>query len=360
MKIWVLKNRQFDQDIDWITLIANSVRILEEFLGVAFPTTDIVFEVVAEGSPWYPVGALHRYTHVTLPDEYYGSDIILHEVAHYYFSHPHPAWLTEGGANFAERHIEMQHGIQITRYFDRNSCDEESTIENIMQFNRHYFYFGGCEYALGETLLISLLGAIGEDALGAALGKISLLMLDSRAAGVSSITEQAIYDTFLKHIPLDLQNAFQSVYDQLHGGPILPNAPDDHPDDISRVIAMDIETEEVALGETASGVLDYRFDTDLFSFKAEGGKTYRIAVAHDALRETSVWVYDDHRGDGPDSVDVACAWRTEQSPSGPQALWVAPDSGRYFIGIENFGGHSGSYALTINVESPERLPQLIC
>ena len=37
---------------------------------------------------------------------------------------------------------------------------------------------------------------------------------------------------------------------------------------------------------------------------------------------------------------------SDEGPSG----WIAPASGRYYVGVENFGGHSGSYTLTITVE----------
>ena len=37
------------------------------------------------------------------------------------------------------------------------------------------------------------------------------------------------------------------------------------------------------------------------------------------------------------------------SDAGPSG-WLAPESGRYYAGVENFGGHSGSYTLTITVE----------
>lgn len=108
---------------------------------------------------------------------------------------------------------------------------------------------------------------------------------------------------------------------------------------------------QIAIGESISGDLDYQFDTDLFAFEAEKGVTYRVAVAHDALRAASVWVYEDYWGNGPLPSDRASgAWRTVRTPSGPQAFWVAPASGRYYAGVENFGGHSGSYTLTITVE----------
>lgn len=202
---------------------------------------------------------------------------------------------------------------------------------------------------MGEHFLFSVMDIIGEEALGAALGEITVTAREGLAAR-DHITEQAIYDIFLKRVPPGLRDEFQSVYNRLHGGPNLPDQPDDHPDDITAEVVAKAAM-QIAVGESISGVLDYRFDTDLFAFEAEEGVTYRIAVAHDALRETSVWVYDGYWGNGPLRSDRASgAWRTERAPSGPQAFWIAPASGRYYAGVENFGGHSGSYTLTITVE----------
>ena len=97
--------------------------------------------------------------------------------------------------------------------------------------------------------------------------------------------------------------------------------------------------------------MDYRNDIDIFQFEAEEGKTYRVAVEHDSLRETGVWVHEGRFGNGPGRPDAASGkWRTERSPSGPNALWVAPASGRHYAAVENFGGHSGSYTLVITEE----------
>ena len=160
------------------------------------------------------------------------------------------------------------------------------------------------------------------------------------------LSERAVYDVFLKRTPSDLRDEFLAIYNRLHGGPVLPNRLDDQPDDIQSVVfhggAM-----EIAVGETVGGELDYRYDTDIFQFEAEEGKTYHVAVAHDTLSETEVWVYH-HYGNGPTREDIENGkWRTGRSPSGPEALWVAPASKPNYVIVENFGGHSGSYALTI-------------
>ena len=282
-------------------------------------------------------------------------DLVYHETAHYYF-YAGPKWFSEGGAEFADAYIRDRKGIEdigarkARAMLASSSCVEDQAIENIMHYARHVFYFPAiCAYNKGEHFLFSVMDIIGEEALGAALGEITVTAREGLVAR-DHITEQAIYDIFLKCAPPGLRDEFQSVYNRLHGGPNLPDKPDDHPDDIhSEVIAK--AAMQIAIGESVSGELDYRFDSDLFAFEAEEGVTYRIAVAHDALRETSVWVYDGYWGNGPLRSDRASgAWRTARAPSGPQAFWLAPASGRYYAGVENFGGHSGSYTLTITVE----------
>lgn len=354
VRIWAIKNGLFHRNLDWIGGMADTVRIMEEFLGIPIPTTDIILEVIDWGAPGYggPRG-FHVGSYMHLREDRYGS--IYHETAHYYFSGG-PKWFGEGGAEFAEAYIRDRKGIEdvdnrkANTRLKSSSCVEDQAIENLMHYNQHVFYFpAGCAYSMGEHFLFSIMDIIGEKALGAALGEIIVLAREGRIMR-DYITELAIYDIFLKHTPPGLRDEFRSVYNALHGGPNLPNPPDDHPDDIhAEVIAK--AAKQVAIGESVSGVLDYRYDTDLFAFEAKEGVTYRVAVAHDALRAASVWVYDDYWGNGPLQGDrERGAWRTERALSGPQAFWVAPASGRYYAGVENFGGHSGSYTLTITVE----------
>ena len=84
-----------------------------------------------------------------------------------------------------------------------------------------------------------------------------------------------------------------------------------------------------------------------FRVEAEEGREYQIDVEHNALRATSVWVYN-HYGFGPGRLDPQPGtWEAELGPSGPRVSWVAPQSGTFYAAVENFRGQSGPYAFTI-------------
>lgn len=346
IRIRVVRNRPIHRD--WVTPIKQSVQVLEEFLGTPFVTDEVILEVTGAET-----GAFHQEAHMGVPAEIFAA--IFHETAHYYFTYG-PAWLNEGGASFADGYMLATEGTQgrIRHIADVNRasslCRDDIGIENLMHYNQHEFDFPrGCVYSLGENLLLAILNVVGEDALGAALGEI-LISARAAAATDDSITERVIYDIFLKHTPSNSRDEFRAVYDRLHGGPALPSIPDDHPDDIHSIVITG-DAHPIAIGEAVVGELDYRHDIDIFKFEAEEGKTYRVSVEHDALRESDIWVYEGRFGNGPGRAGPTNGkWRTERSSSGPQALWVAPASGRHYAAVENFGGHSGSYTLTITEE----------
>ena len=82
VNIWVFQNDPFQPDEDLLTAIEDTARISEEFLGVPFPTTDIILLVVPQGSG---IGGGHWGSHMVL--RRFLGDIwnIAHETAHYYF-----------------------------------------------------------------------------------------------------------------------------------------------------------------------------------------------------------------------------------------------------------------------------------
>ena len=348
VRIWAIKGTPFNRD--WVTPIAETALVSEEFLGVPFPTTDVILEVVTWDTASHVrySGGGHLRDYMYLLDSHYGS--IFHETAHYY--RYYLAWLNEGWAEFIEAYIKNQKDPSHWLTFEdavmhgQSECNIWYGVKNIMHYQAHSGSFpSACKYFLGKSFLFNVNRLIGEEALGQALGELTRLAGESWREG-QFLSERAVYDAFLKHTPSDSRDEFLAIYNRLYGGPVLPNRLDDHPDDIQSVVfhggAM-----EFAVGETVGGELDYRYDTDIFQFEAEEGKTYRVEVAHDTLSETEVWVYH-HYGNGPTREDIENGrWRTNRSPSGPEALWVAPASKPNYVIVENFGGHSGPYTLTI-------------
>ena len=343
VKIWAVKGAPFNQD--WVTPIAETALVSEEFLGVPFPTTDVILEVATVDTA--SLGG-HVGSYMFLREDLYYA--IFHETAHYYSYYI--GWLDEGWAEFIDAYIKNQKDSSHWLTFEdavmhgQSLCNNEYGVKNIMHYKAHSESFpSGCKYLLGKSFLFNVNRLIGEEALGKALGELTRLARESWREG-QFLSERAVYNALLERTPSDLRDEFLVIYNRLHGGPVLPNRVDDHPDDIQNVVfhggAM-----EIAVGETVSGELDYRYDTDIFQFEAEEGKTYHVAVVHDTLSETEVWVRYQY-GNGPFREDIENGkWRTGRSPSGPEALWVESASERRYVVIENFGGHSGPYTLTI-------------
>ena len=362
VNIYVIQNSPFPSYEDLPRLINESALIIEDFMGVPFPTTDIILHVV--------VGSIYELTHkggVYLGSHMrivrYGGDAswaLPHETAHYY-THGSPGWFVEGMATFLDAYVGHRSGVP--NHFSqrragssagiRSTCRyDDEPIENI----RHYNYiveriqtgdwrrvsqddrFWVCRYPMGENLLFAVYDAIGEDAMSAAVRE---LYVESRDSGRPA-TEEDIYRAFLKHTPYDKKEAFLDVYQRLHGGEFAfedVDFDDDHGDEAGLAT-------EIAVGETAEGTLDYLFDFDYFTFPAEGGQRYRVNVDHESLRTSSVTMYSrdgttrlGRRADTPES--------STEVKSGVRVLWTARRDGTYFVAVQNFGGKTGSYTLTI-------------
>ena len=365
VNIYVIQNTPFPPYEDLPRLVKESASTIEDFIGVPFPTTDIILHV-AVGSVYELTHRGGAYVGSHMRIVRYGGDAswaLPHETAHYYSNGYHfsPGWFIEGMATFLDAYVGYKTGDP--NYFSerragssagvRSTCRyDDEPIENI----RHYNYiqehvhagdwrrvsgedrFWGCRYPMGENLLFAVYDAIGEDAMSAAVRELYLQSIDSgQPAG-----EEDIYRAFLKHAPSDRKEAFLDVYRRLHGGAFaLDEAAfdDDHGDQAALAT-------EVAVGETAEGTLDYMFDFDYFKFPAEGGQRYRVNVDHDSLRTSSVTMYSrdgttrlGRKADTPESsADVE---------SGVRVLWTARTDGMYHVAVQNFGGKTGSYTLTI-------------
>ena len=365
VNIYVIQNSPFPPHEDLPRLVKESARTIEDFMGVPFPRTDIILHV-AVGSVYQLTHKGGAYVGSHMRIVRYGGDAswaLPHETAHYYSNGHHfrPGWFIEGMATFLDAYVGYKTGDP--NYFSerragssagvRSTCRyDDEPIENI----RHYNYiqerihagdwrtvsredrFWGCRYPMGENLLFAVHDAIGEDAMSAAVRELYLQSIDSGQPA----EEEDIYRAFLKHTPSDKKEAFLDVYRRLHGGAFALDDTafnDDHGDEASAA-------SEIAVGETAEGTLDYMFDFDYFKFPAEGGQRYRINVIHPSLRTSSVTMYSrdgttrlGRRVDTPESsAEVA---------SGVRILWTARTDGMYHVAVQNFGGKTGSYTLTI-------------
>ena len=359
VNIWVIENALPPQDDDVLTIIEDTARITEEFLGLPFPTTDVILLLVEQNKKHYTVRSAHYGSHMQL-NRFSGEVTnVTHETAHYYlYSNFEQAWLIEGGAEFIRAYVDDQKGIRdlTTRKSELlNVCSE---YENIMHYNYIWEHIyqeilrvpgpGGCNYRMGERFLINVFETIGREAMSAALRELYLSNNEEHlwvGQPQQPPTEDDIYHGFLSHAPPDRKEVFRELYRTLHGGAVaFPDTDflDDHADEAAAATG-------VAVGEVVEGALDYMFDFDYFRFHAEVGRKYRMNVNHDSLRYTSVAVYAPDR-----STQDVLEWKSRRRvSSGPQILWMAPRSGEYYFAVQNFGGESGQYTLTITaVEDP--------
>ena len=352
VNIWVFQNIPFPPDEDLLTVIEDTARISEQLLEVPFPTNDIILLVVEDVDRRYGFyAAKHLSSFMVLTRRPGGLGSVRHETAHYYFSRG-PRWLGEGGAEFIQTYVNDRTGVQaladrrveqsarLSRYLD------ERGFENIRHYDYHWSRlkrrasFETGHYSLGENFLLEILETVGEEAMAKALGDIYLAYSDPDSAGFGELDdEEVVYRTFLKHVPVDLRDEFQSLYQQLHGGQFaFPNTDfsDDHGDEPAAATTIEA-------GVMAVGTLNYMWDFDYFRFQAEEGQKYRLSVSHETLRPTSIGLY---AADG--LTEENRRWKSRDlTPTGPEIIWTAPSSGEYFFAVQNFGGKTGTYKTTV-------------
>ena len=363
VNIWVIENAPPPPDEDLLATIEDTVRIIEGFLGVAFPTTEVILLVVNG----HTVIVGHYGTHMVL-DRFVGQVFsVPHETTHYYFHYNiGQFWLREGGAQFAEAYVNDQTGVRDLE--DRKSDFENSYCYDYYENIRHLDYMYEqiyrdivgenvpliCHYSMGEYFLLNILEVIDKEAMSAALKELYLSNREYLSGNEEYLqiglsrqppTEDDIYYVFLNHAPSDREDAFRDLYQRLHGGSVafpVAEFSDDHGDEASLATG-------IAVGETIEGALDYMFDFDYFRFHGEKDQKFRMNVIHESIRYTSVTVIATNG-----LTQELWKWKSRSRvTSGPQVLWVAPTSGDYYFAVQNFGGETGTYTLTITaVDDP--------
>ena len=112
------------------------------------------------------------------------------------------------------------------------------------------------------------------------------------------------------------------------------------PPDTVSTLAFDNAT-PVIVDQEKEGELDRRYKPDLFVFDAVEGKLYQIEVALGTLRDTQVTLYD------AEETVLGFNYYNENS-SFSEIVWVAPNSGRYYIEVGSWDGDTGTYTLNID------------
>ena len=362
VRIWLLQQEDVSVPTeDLLTIIESSARISEDFVGAPFPTTDIIVEAVDYGTDCRPSFGRMRWS------EYCESEGPAHEVAHYYFFYGNPDWLSEGAANLVQGYVNDALGVEtladrrtrlaleVTRWADEKGIENLGHYLHYREVDNDYRYadvLGPALYQLGEDFLHKLSDAMGRAAMSAAINELHLPAWDyfqPPSGGHYVRSEESVFDTFLKHTPPDREEEFREVYRRLHSGAFAfpeMDIQDEHGGTPSKATAIDV-------GQVVEGVLDYPGDIDLFRFKPEAGRKYRLKVDHERLKASGISLYfylqDGTYADRPGNlIPRLWNWKSRrQTLSGPQILWVAPSSFERYFAVENFGGETGPYTLTI-------------
>ncbi len=106
---------------------------------------------------------------------------------------------------------------------------------------------------------------------------------------------------------------------------------------------------DLPIGEAVSGALDYQFDLDYFAFSADEGQGYRVDINHGTLRFSDLTLLAPD-GFTPEPLEKY----THSDRDGYRLVWMAPESGTYYLEVMGVYGSAGEY--TITVTAVEALP----
>ena len=158
-----------DQSTLSLDFLDHSVRVIEEFMGAALPTTYVALlydDAVFPGS-----GGTNFGTHMAMQLLYdvenghwwdYTPSVIAHEVAHYYWR-GNRDWIDEGAADFLgsiSEYARNQVPIDVTN----NPCASAKTIGELEAMDPDALGTRGfnCNYSLGEQIFLDLYNSLGE------------------------------------------------------------------------------------------------------------------------------------------------------------------------------------------------------
>ena len=255
--LWAFDFRPLPEGEDVLEIAAEAARELERFMGIPFPMDTIIYRFWPSdwiGFPAWFIGENIGVSRATFPNLDWSDKgdryLVYHETAHYFFTElgPYysdyqisPNWLDEGGASFMESWIGARLGIQSleerlagVERAARSACHEHG-FTNILKLTepalvadnedqkRRSF---GCQYVLGEQLLLNLYFAMGEPGFSAAVREVHLTGHFFRPFplrhSLAYPSDLQLFQTFLKHTPPGREDAVRDLYRRIHGGPYIP------------------------------------------------------------------------------------------------------------------------------------------
>ena len=237
IKLTFIQSKPDQKNIGIVDQVEAAIRVIEEFMGVPFPDSEVVLLFAAPGELDLDttILGLNRGTHMiidpTLARQGDNNRVLNHETAHYYWGYSNaPLWFAEGGADFLSSYVREQ--LYDDSFDDRlvyleiselRYCNSMGmgTIQKLVDdlesqgLAKHQLMpYGHCNYSEGENFFIRLFKTIGTDALSAAWRDIYLI---SGTAGRPA-NETEIYQAFLRNTLEENIFALREVYAEFHGG----------------------------------------------------------------------------------------------------------------------------------------------
>ena len=371
VSIWAIQKEPFPQGEDITATIAEGLVALEEFLGIPFPRDFVVALIPVVGpdteievhyssltGDWEGGGAYAGgYFRATRPEgNSVPLSVIYHELAHYYFAFAHPAWLLEGGASFMATYVKDRVGVEslesrranLRKRVDGNCRSDE--VRNIHDLGEPGFFLQAdsrsrCFYSMGEEFLAELSLSLGLHTTSGALREL-LQAIHSLDRSVPLQTKDIVL-AWWNNTPPERWEDFRRLFRQMHGGPVAEFNPavsgaDDYGDSESDAASL-------TLSRWVQGDLGSVFDTDVFRFRAEEGKTYLINFYHQNidLKTASEDFYLTMT-----TVDGGPSWLRAHGGGeyGVETAWIARRTGDYYVSVASAVGTVGPYSLLVSPE----------
>ncbi len=235
INVWIIKETQFDDKDELSQRVEDFVRISEEFLGIPFPTTDIVISLTNDyNNIGFGSYGVNLYSYLILNENYLSS--LEHELAHYFFNRSLAnsdfanIWQVEGGADFLAAYVNHRSGREhITEHREtvaanvKATCIDKLGYHNLhqlnIQFQRTYDReTGSCAYEFGDLFFMEILAIVGDTSLGLSLGEVHAPSYGYGAYGYGT-TDEELYQILLRNAPKESRDALRNLYRQLHGAP---------------------------------------------------------------------------------------------------------------------------------------------
>ena len=215
--IWIIKETPFNPEHRLLDRIEQFVRISEDFLGVPFPTNDIVFTVTGDYNyVGFGTFGVHLNDYFMLHESYL--DSLEHEMAHYYLNSSFGnRWQVEGGADFMSAYVNSRTGREsienhrsTVSHFVKTECMDRLELHTIHQLNEYLmgaYDSDICAYRFGDLFLLDVLAIVGETAMGRSLGEIY-----TTAGLYHPATDEELYRTLLRNSPEESRDALRELY----------------------------------------------------------------------------------------------------------------------------------------------------